>query len=295
MLALAGAAVKAAINLVSRGRERQRKKDGALTPFFFSASPTAPTTHPPLSPPLPSLGQYPTRAAYLPPALLSALEAATARWNLSITLAAGPVLAALVAAAYGLWAAAAAKRRCFLLDFACYKGPEELVTSLDTFIYKSRQAGCFSEESMDFQARISQRNGVSDHCYLPPALHMHPDERAARVRGARPESRTMMEAREEAGMVLFQVVGEALARTGLKPKDIDILVVNCSLFNPTPSLSAMVVNHFKFRADTVTYNLAGMGCSAGVIAVGLAQKLLRVHGKGAYALVVSTENITQNW
>lgn len=31
---------------------------------------------------------------------------------------------------------------------------------------------------------------------------------------------------------------------GLKPKDIDILVVNCSLFNPTPSLSAMV--SFKF-------------------------------------------------
>jgi 3-ketoacyl-CoA synthase len=204
-------------------------------------------------------------------------------------------VAALVAAAYGLWAAAAAKRRCYLLDFACYKGPEELVTSLDTFIYKSAQAGCFSEESMDFQHRISQRNGVSDHCYLPPALHMHPDERAARVRGARPETRTMMEAREEAGMVLFQVVGEALARTGLKPKDVDILVVNCSLFNPTPSLSAMVVNHFKFRSDTVTYNLAGMGCSAGVIAVGLAQKLLRVHGKGAYALVVSTENITQNW
>jgi 3-ketoacyl-CoA synthase len=124
---------------------------------------------------------------------------------------------------------------------------------------------------------------------------MHPEDRARRIPGCRPESRTMMEAREEAGMVLFQVVGEALARTGLKPKDIDILVVNCSLFNPTPSLSAMVVNHFKFRSDTVTYNLAGMGCSAGVIAVGLAQKLLRVHGKGAYALVVSTENITQNW
>lgn len=44
---------------------------------------------------------------------------------------------------------------------------------------------------------------------------------------------------------------------GLKARDIDILVVNCSLFNPTPSLSAMVVNHFKMRSDILSYNLAG--------------------------------------
>lgn len=44
---------------------------------------------------------------------------------------------------------------------------------------------------------------------------------------------------------------------GLKPRDIDILVVNCSLFNPTPSLSAMIVNHFKMRSDVLSYNLAG--------------------------------------
>ena len=44
---------------------------------------------------------------------------------------------------------------------------------------------------------------------------------------------------------------------GLKAKDIDILVVNCSLFNPTPSLSAMIVNHFKMRPDVISYNLAG--------------------------------------
>ena len=79
---------------------------------------------------------------------------------------------------------------------------------------------------------------------------------------------------------------------GLHPRDIDILVVNCSLFNPTPSLSAMIVNHFKMRGDILSYNLAGMGCSAGVIAISLAQRLLRTE-PGKYALVVSTENITQ--
>lgn len=57
---------------------------------------------------------------------------------------------------------------------------------------------------------------------------------------------------------------------------IDILVVNCSLFNPTPSLSAMIINHFKMRSNVVSYNLAGMGCSAGVIAINLAKELLQV-------------------
>ena len=57
---------------------------------------------------------------------------------------------------------------------------------------------------------------------------------------------------------------------------IDILVVNCSLFNPTPSLSAMIINHFKMRSNIVSYNLAGMGCSAGVIAINMAKELLQV-------------------
>lgn len=57
---------------------------------------------------------------------------------------------------------------------------------------------------------------------------------------------------------------------------VDILIVNCSLFNPTPSLSAMIVNHFKMKSNVVSYNLSGMGCSAGVIAISLAKELLQV-------------------
>ena len=62
----------------------------------------------------------------------------------------------------------------------------------------------------------------------------------------------------------------------LSAVQVDIVIVNCSLFNPTPSLSAMVVNHFGMRPDIKTYNLSGMGCSAGIISLGLAKELLQV-------------------
>lgn len=56
----------------------------------------------------------------------------------------------------------------------------------------------------------------------------------------------------------------------------------------------MIINHFKMRHDIIHFNLAGMGCSAGLIAIDLGAKLLQIHSN-SYALVVSTENITQNW
>ena len=38
----------------------------------------------------------------------------------------------------------------------------------------------------------------------------------------------------------------------------------------------MIINHFKMRPDILSYNLGGMGCSAGVISIGLAEKMLQV-------------------
>ena len=54
------------------------------------------------------------------------------------------------------------------------------------------------------------------------------------------------------------------------------LVVNCSAFNPTPSLSAAVVNKFKFKRGIRTFNLSGMGCAASIIGVDLAMEILAV-------------------
>lgn len=100
-------------------------------------------------------------------------------------------------------------------------------------------------------------------------------------------------AREEAEAVIYGAVQEVLDKTGVQPKEVDILIINCSLFSPTPSLCAMVVHHFGMRSDTLTYNLSGMGCSAGLVSIDLAKRLLEAHPEGARALVVSTENLTQ--
>ena len=50
----------------------------------------------------------------------------------------------------------------------------------------------------------------------------------------------------------------------------------------------------QMRSNIISYNLAGMGCSASPIAIDLARQMLQLY-PSTYALVLSTENITQNW
>ncbi|KAF3338158.1 3-ketoacyl-CoA synthase 11-like protein [Carex littledalei] len=167
-------------------------------------------------------------------------------------------------------------RPVYLLDFSCYKPEDSRKVTREIFMERSDLAGTFTER------KILERSGLGQDTYFPEAvLNVPPNP-------------CMAEARKEAEMVMFGAIDELLAKTGVKPKDIGILVVNCSLFCPTPSLSAMVVNHYKLRGNISSYNLGGMGCSAGLISVDLARQLLQVH-KNTYALVVSMENITLNW
>lgn len=65
---------------------------------------------------------------------------------------------------------------------------------------------------------------------------------------------------------------------GVRPEQVDILITNCSIFCPTPSLASMLINKFKFRRDIQSYNLGGMGCSIGVVAIGLVRDMLQVKG-----------------
>ncbi|VFQ97651.1 unnamed protein product [Cuscuta campestris] len=173
-------------------------------------------------------------------------------------------------------------RPVYLVDFSCYKPDDARKCTRQIFMERSRLTGSFSDENLEFQRKILERSGLGESTYLPDAV--------LRV----PPNPCMAEARKEAETVMFGAIDELLKKTRVNPKDIGVLIVNCSLFNPTPSLSAMVVNHYKLRGNIVSYNLGGMGCSAGLISIDLAKDLLQVH-PNTYALVISMENITLNW
>jgi hypothetical protein len=139
------------------------------------------------------------------------------------------------------------------------------------------QRGPFTPEDIEFQDKVVHRSGLGDETCVTPAI-------ASYTTG-------LDVARKEFETTCFQVVEELIAKTGVDPKRIRFLVTNSSLFNPTPSLGAMIMNRFKLASSVQNYSLGGMGCSAGVIALDLAKQLLE-HNPGEYCLVVSHENIT---
>ncbi|RWR85501.1 3-ketoacyl-CoA synthase 6 [Cinnamomum micranthum f. kanehirae] len=173
-------------------------------------------------------------------------------------------------------------RAIYLVDYTCYKPPVTCRVPFSTYMEHAKMISDFDPKSVDFQMRILERSGLGEETCIPPSSHYIPP------------CPTMESARTEAQQVIFSSIDNLLEKTGIKPKDIDILVVNCSLFSPTPSISAMIVNKYKMRSNIRSFNLSGMGCSAGVISIDLARDLLQVH-PNSYGLVISTEIISPSY
>ncbi|KAI3944754.1 hypothetical protein MKW92_004416 [Papaver armeniacum] len=164
----------------------------------------------------------------------------------------------------------------YLVSHACYQPPSHLQVPSQHYLELARAIGNLNESSFEFQRKILERSGLGEETYLPQALHCIPSEAS------------LVTAREEAEQVMFGALDDLFRNTNINLQDIGILVANCSLFNPIPSLSAMIIHKYGLRCDIKSFNLSGMGCSSGLIAVGLAKDLLQVH-RNTYAIVVSTE------
>ncbi|XVF45258.1 hypothetical protein PTKIN_Ptkin02bG0190800 [Pterospermum kingtungense] len=169
----------------------------------------------------------------------------------------------------------------YLLDFNCHRPPDTLRAEVSTFIEYLESYSTCDRKSIDFQVKMLERAGVGNESYLPsPLLEI-------------PCTNTLSGARQEVEEVLFTAVKDLLTKHKIDPKRIDILVANCSIFCPTPSITSMVINKFGLRSDIKSFNLSGMGCSAGILSICLVKDLFKVH-KNSLALVLSTEAITPN-
>lgn len=169
-----------------------------------------------------------------------------------------------------------------MLGFSCFKPSDDFKCNYELKEYFALRGDKFNEESLEFMRQIYLKSGVGEETYFPPFIFK--DNPVESLEGAR----------EEAETVMFGAVDEVFKTTALKPSDIHVVVVTCSMYSAVPSLASLIVNRYGLKEDVKILNFAGMGCSSGVIAIQAASDMLRTSSTSGYALVVITENITLN-
>ncbi|XAR48635.1 Very-long-chain 3-oxoacyl-CoA synthase [Bertholletia excelsa] len=170
-----------------------------------------------------------------------------------------------------------------LLNYSCYKPPPDRKCSFHVAENFVRGSGLFSDRSIEFMRNIYLKSGVGDEAYAPPFIFQG---------FSVPTLKCIMQEAEEG---MYSAVDSVLAKTRVDPTRIDVVIVTCGSFSTSPSLSSYIVNRYKLRPDVKSYNLSGMGCSSGVLAIDMAARILGSGEKVRYALVVITENISLNW
>lgn len=148
----------------------------------------------------------------------------------------------------------------YIRDFEVLRPDDSCMISTEDMLRLARTTYHYSSKPLTFMRKVSINSGLGDRTYMPLSI--------------RDKEITLEAAREEAQYVMFNTVDSLLRKTGVSPADVGIVVTNCSLFCPTPSLSAMLVNRFGFPEDVRTFSLGGMGCSASIIGLDMIKGLL---------------------
>ncbi|XP_010248007.1 PREDICTED: 3-ketoacyl-CoA synthase 1-like [Nelumbo nucifera] len=174
-------------------------------------------------------------------------------------------------------------RPVLMLDYTCFKPEFDRKVSLESGEYFVRRSGRFTSESVDFMLSIFQKSGLGEETYLPPFIFQTGYDAK------------LQSAIEEAMEGIFSCVDSLLSKTQIDPQLIDTVIVFSSMFAPAPSLTSLVVNHYKLRPDVRTFNLSGMGCASGALSMDTAARIVNSSRRITYALVVVIESISLSW
>ncbi|KAJ3436565.1 3-ketoacyl-coa synthase [Anaeramoeba flamelloides] len=171
------------------------------------------------------------------------------------------------------------------MDYTIWKPTKEYIYSNEEFLSATKKITTSTEETIQFQLKVSKRTETSDLNNLPKWL-----KQSTNI----DEQQTYQNALEEIDDVYTQCLDDLFQRTGIQPNEIDLIVCNCSMFCPTPSISSRIINDYKMKENIVSYNFGGMGCAGGSIGVNLANDYLQLY-PNKFCLIFCTETITTNW
>jgi 3-ketoacyl-CoA synthase len=152
-----------------------------------------------------------------------------------------------------------------LLGYSCQLPDSTRRCTLNVCEYLGLRMKVYNEEAQEFMRLIYRKSGIGDETYTPPYFLQPVECMSAKHHSA------IQEAEEG----LFSTVSALLCKTDVKAEDISLVLVGCSLFAPSPSLSSLLVKRFGFSKSVKAYTLSGMGCSAGTMCIDTAAKLLR--------------------
>ena len=139
------------------------------------------------------------------------------------------------------------KRSVYLLDFALFEPPaswkltQSEIIDVCRNVGKLEKTGSFADADLEFMTKVLSNSGTGEATAWPPGLS------GCRKKGVHAKE-TMAATRHEAELVICGCMETLFEQTGIKPREVDFLVINCSLFSPTPSLCAMACNRFRMRS-----------------------------------------------
>ncbi|CAK8536156.1 unnamed protein product [Lathyrus sativus] len=174
-------------------------------------------------------------------------------------------------------------QECYILSYQCYKPRDErkLGSDLCGKIIANNEYIGLNECKFFLKAIVN--SGIGEETYAPRNF--------IEGRAVNPILEDEITEMEE---FCHDSIAKLLTKSGISPSEIDVLVVNVSLFSSTPSLVSRITNHYKMREDIKAYNLSGMGCSASLISLDVIQNIFKSQ-KNKYALLLTSESLSTNW
>ncbi|KAG8380422.1 hypothetical protein BUALT_Bualt06G0013700 [Buddleja alternifolia] len=174
-------------------------------------------------------------------------------------------------------------QQCYLVHYECHKPSDDRKMNTKfcgDIIARNKNLG---HQEYKFLLRAIVKSGIGEETYGP-----------RNIIAGRENSPTLKDGILEMEEFFVETLNQLFRKSGVSPKEIDVLVVNVALLASVPSLTSRIINHYKMRDDIKSFNLTGMGCSASLISINLVQSIFKSH-KNVFALVLTSESIAPNW